>query len=377
MLWAVVQARRRVSRERLHARARLTLVGEERDRHQTVGAEAVPPECGLPEPRAEGERAEPASRVHLVAAFAAVYLIWGSTYLAIRFAIETMPPFLMAAARFLVAGSLVYLWARLHSRERPDRRHWFAAAVVGGLLLLGGNGGVTWAEQRVASGLAALLVATEPLWIVLLDWVRPRGTAPRPAEVVGLLLGFGGVVLLVGPVDSGGGPLVDPLGAAVVVLAALSWAAGSLYSRGAPAPRTPMLGTGMQMLAGGVLLLLVGTAWGEWGGFDPGAVSLKSGLALVYLIVFGAIVGLSAYLWILKHASTAMASTYAYVNPVVAVFLGWSLAGEPLNARVAAAMAVIVLAVLLISLARSGAMDAARGMLSRRASRAGAPREAA
>ena len=285
----------------------------------------------------------------VLAAFAALYIIWGSTYLGIRFAIETMPPFTMAGVRFLAAGAILYAGSRARGAVMPTRPQWRTAAVVGALLLLGGNGGVTWAEQRIPSGIAALLVASTPMWMVVLDALRPGGTRPGWAVVLGLLVGLVGILLLVGPRSLGGEP-VDGLGALAVGGAALSWALGSIYQRGAPKAESTLLNVGMQMLAGGALLLVVGLALGER--LDPAEVSLKSGLALGYLVLVGAIVGYSAYVWLLKVSTPAKASTYAYVNPIVAVLLGWALAGEPLGPRVIASGAAVVLAVALITTAR-------------------------
>lgn len=294
-----------------------------------------------------GETASP-RRLTLIAAFAAVYLIWGSTYLAIRFAIETMPPFLMAGVRFTIAGGILYAVARALGATGPTRRHWKSALVIGGFLLLGGNGGVVWAEQTVPSGLTALIVAIVPLWMVLFDWLRGSGSRPSAGVALGLLLGFLGVGLLIGPNGLGEGARIDPVGAGVVVLASVLWAAGSIYARHARLPDSQPLATGMEMLAGGALLLLVGTGVGEIGRVDPSAISARSALALLYLIVFGAIVAFTAYVWLLRVTTPARAATYAYVNPVVAVILGWSLASEPLGPRVLIAAAMIVAAVVLI-----------------------------
>jgi drug/metabolite transporter (DMT)-like permease len=313
-------------------------------------------------------------RARLLLAFAAVYIIWGSTYLAIRFAIETLPPFTMAAIRFLIAGGVLYAWGRLRGDPAPTRREWRGAAVIGGLLLLGGNGGVVWAEQYVASGLAALFVGAEPLWAVLLDWARPGGTRPSGAVIFGLLIGFAGVALLVAPADAGAQG-THLLGALALIVATISWAVGSIYSRHAPVPASPLMSTGSKMLAGGALLLVAAGVTGEPLRFDAGAVSARSVLALLYLIVFGAIAGFTAYIYLLKHTTLAKASTYAYVNPVVALFLGWMLAGEPLTARTLVATAVILGGVATINLghvavasrrlmARGGAMLRA-GLASR------------
>jgi drug/metabolite transporter (DMT)-like permease len=292
-----------------------------------------------------------ASRARVAAAFAAVYLVWGSTYLAILFALETLPPFLMAGTRFVVAGTAMYLWVRARGAPRPTAANWRATAVVGAFLLLGGNGGVVWAEQRVASGLTALLVATVPLWMVLLEW-RGGGARPTGRVWAGIVVGFAGLGILVGPAELLGGGAADPAGAAVLVLASILWAAGSVYSRRAPLPESPLLGTGMEMLAGGALLLAAGTLAGEWGRVELAAVSARSALALLYLILFGSLVGFTAYVWLLRHVEVAKVSTYAYVNPVVAVLLGWALAGEALTARTGAAAAVIVAAVAVITGAR-------------------------
>jgi drug/metabolite transporter (DMT)-like permease len=290
-----------------------------------------------------------ASAAAIAAALGTVYVIWGSTYLAIRFAIETLPSFLMAGVRFVVAGGLLFAVVAVRGTGRPTRREWAAATVVGALLLLGGNGGVVWAERTVPSGLTAVLVATTPFWMLLFDWLSGRGSRPGPTVWVALALGLAGVVLLVGPLDIASGDRIDPFGAALVLLAALSWAAGSLVSRYAKLPASALLGTAMEMLAGGALLLLAGAIVGEWRDFAPEAVSARSVGALVYLIVFGSLVGFTAYIWLLRASTPALVSTYAYVNPVVAVFLGWALAGETLSPRTLVAAAVIILAVALIT----------------------------
>jgi drug/metabolite transporter (DMT)-like permease len=293
------------------------------------------------------------SRLRLVAAFGAVYLLWGSTYIAIRFALETLPPFWMAASRFLLAGTLLYLFARRRGAAAPEPRHWRSALVVGGLLLLGGNGGVVWAEQRVPSGLAALLVATVPLWMVTLDGVG-RGWRRPPGQVlVGVGMGLAGVALLVGPARFAGGGGVDPLGAAVLLLASLSWTAGSLYSRRAPLPASPLLGTAMEMLGGGACLVVAGLVAGEWSRLDLAAASPRSLLAVAYLVVFGSLVGFTAYVWLLRVSTPPLVATYAYVNPVVAVFLGWAFANEPVTVRTLVAAGVIVGAVMLITTYRA------------------------
>lgn len=302
------------------------------------------------------------SRAMVLTAYAAVYVVWGSTYLAIRFAIETLPPFLMAGVRFLIAGAILFAWARLRGAPAPSRANWMATAIVGGFLLLGGNGGVVWAEQRVPSSIAALLVATLPFWMALLQWLGPDRRRPSGRAMLGVVLGLVGVVVLVGPAAIlGGAGNVDPLGALVLVLASLAWAVGSLYSRGAPMPTSPQLGSGMQMLAGGALLLLFGLAVGERDGLAIERFSTSSLLALLYLITFGSLIGFSAYVWLLRVEPPTRVATYAYVNPVVAVALGWLFAGEVMTPQTMLAAAIIVGAVALIVSAPSATGKPARG----------------
>jgi len=284
----------------------------------------------------------------LVGAFAALYLIWGSTYLAIRFAVETLPPFTMAGARFVVAGMMLYGWARLRGAASPAPRHWPPALLIGILLLLLGSGGVVWAEQSLSSGMTALLIATEPMFLVLLDWLRPGGRRPSWTVAGALILGFFGTSLLFAPWSPPRMSAFDWLGAASVVLASVAWAAGSLYALRAEQPSSPFLSTGMQMLCGGAWLLLAGSLTGEWRTINLAHASLRSWIAVSYLLVFGSLIAFTAYVWLLKATTPARASTYAYVNPVVAVFLGWSLADEVLTARMLLAMGVIIAAVVLI-----------------------------
>jgi drug/metabolite transporter (DMT)-like permease len=297
----------------------------------------------------------------VIAAFAAIYLIWGSTYLAIRFAIETLPPFLMTGFRFLAAGLLLYGWARLRGARRPAPSHWAVAAVVGTAMLGFGVGGVSWAEQHVPSGAAALIVAVGPLWMVLIDWLFYDGERPDLAVLVGILLGFSGVAILIGPEQLAGAGRIDIAGTGVILLGTLAWSFASLYTRKGHLPDSPAQATGMEMLTGSVVLLLAGTAFGEWPRLDLGGVSLRSLLALAYLAVLGSIVALSAYLWLLKVSTPARVITHAYVNPIVAVFLGWALADEPLSARVLVASAVIIAGVLVIVTRRVPAPEVEHG----------------
>ncbi|MGA9116407.1 MAG: EamA family transporter [Bacteroidota bacterium] len=296
-----------------------------------------------------------AFRWKLLAAFAAVYVIWGSTYLAIRFAIETIPPFFMASLRHLTAGCILYAWTRLRGEPRPTLIQWRSAFIVGGMLLLVGNGGVTWAEQMVPSGVTALLIATSPFWFVIFDWLRRGGRIPGRRTILGLALGFAGTVLLVDPAGMGQGGSLDPAGVAVLLLATFSWAAGSLYSRSAPLPASPLLSTAMQMLGGGALLLATSGAAGEFARVPASSFSLRSVGSLLYLVVFGSLVAFTAYVWLLRVTTASRVATYAYVNPVIAVALGWWLAGEMLTTGMTAGAAVIVVAVGLIVTGESGA----------------------
>lgn len=290
------------------------------------------------------------SRAAVAAAFGAVYVIWGSTYLAIKFALETIPPLLMAGFRHLLAGIVLYTFVRLTGGPKPLRIHWRSTAIIGTLLLLGGNGGVCFAEKTVPSGLAALFVTTVPLWMVLLNWLRRDGVRPGIAEVVGVALGLFGVATLMGGLGVVPGEAVDLFGAGVLIVASLCWSWGSIYSRHAPLPKSPLLATAMEMLTGGVMLLIAGAIKGEGAEFVLTNVSGKSILALAYLTVFGSLVAFSAYVWLLQVSTPARVSTYAFVNPIVAVLLGYFLASEQLTARTLVATVVIVTAVLLITL---------------------------
>jgi drug/metabolite transporter (DMT)-like permease len=297
---------------------------------------------------AASEHAPAGAATLLLIAFAAVYIVWGSTYLAIRIGIESFPPLILAGLRHLSAGLILYPLIRWRTNVRPTTANWRAAVIVGFLLLFAGNGGVCWAEQTVPSGVAALLVATVSLWLVFVDWLRPGGHKPVPMVILGLLMGFAGMALLVGPAHLGGSQRVDPRGAAVLLFASLAWACGSLYAKHGGMPNSAMLGVAMQSLTGGVILLIAAFFAGEFRGLHFAAVSLRSWLALAYLIAFGSGIGFSAYLYILHKSTAARVGTYAFVNPVVALFLGWLIAGEPITLRTALAAAVILTAVILV-----------------------------
>lgn len=300
------------------------------------------------------------STARIVIAFAAVYLIWGSTYLAIRFAVETMPPFLMAGTRFGTAGLIVFAWMRARGARAPTRSEWFAATISGALMLLGGNGILSWSEQYVPSGLASLLVATVPIWLVAMGRFGPERVSPTKLEIVGLLFGLVGVVVLISGTGadiglggaSSGMVLLASLG---VVVASICWAAGSMYTRRAKLPEPALYATALTMTAGGALQILVGLGLGELGDLDLAAVSAKSWWSLVYLTLFGSVVAFSAYAWLLRVVRPAAVGTYAYVNPIVAVFLGWWLASEAFTVPMMFGTVIIVAAVVLVQRGRRGA----------------------
>lgn len=289
-----------------------------------------------------------ASRTKLVAAFAAIYIIWGSTYLGIKYAIQTMPPFTMAATRFLVAGALLYGWARLRSDVRTKPVHWLHAFILGALLLCAGAASVVWATERMASGLVALIVAIVPLWVVLIDWLRPGGVRPHGATMAGVLIGLAGMVLLIGPSTIESGDVHLP--ATLALLAgSLSWSFGTVFGRRAVVPGYPPITSAMQLLGGGSCLAIFAVVAGEPARLHPSDFSWQSIVALAYLIIFGSIVAFSAYSWLLRVAKPARIATYAYVNPVVAMFLGWIALGERLTLRTLGAAVVILAGVALIT----------------------------
>ena len=293
------------------------------------------------------------SLLSLVAAFLAVYLIWGSTYLGIHYAIETIPPLLMAGLRFTIAGALLYAFMWCRGSTRPTKTQWKNATIVGGLLLCGGNGLICMAQRHVPTGISALLVATVPLFMALIDWMAFDGRKPSLKVAIGLVFGLVGVLVLVDPWQWQGKP-INPWGAAAILVACVSWAIGSLFSRNADLPKAAFQATGMEMMGGGALLILVGTIRGEWSLVNVDAVSPRSALAVAYLVVFGSLIGFSAYIWLLQKVSSAAVSTYAYVNPIVAVLLGWLFLSEPIGPNTLIAGVLIIIAVLLITLRRRG-----------------------
>jgi drug/metabolite transporter (DMT)-like permease len=281
-------------------------------------------------------------------AFLAVYVVWGSTFLAIRIGDESFPPLLLAGTRHLVTGLMFYPFLRWKTGIRPTLAHWTTASVTGFLLLCIGNGGVCWAELTVPSGVAALLVAMVTLWMVLVDWLRPGGHRPSGRIFVGIVLGFAGLALLVGPAHLGSSGRIDPWGAGVLAVASFAWACGSIYSKHGQLPSSAMLSMSMQCLAGGVALWIGGFLTGEVHNFHLANISVRSWLAVAYLIAFGSGIGFTAYIYILKNSTAARVATYAFVNPVVALLLGWFFAGEELTLRTLLAAFVILGAVVLV-----------------------------
>lgn len=304
-------------------------------------------------------------RSRVIIAFAALYVLWGSTYLAIKYAIVGVPPLVMAGSRFLVAGGALYAVQRWRGADRPTGAHWLAAALTGCLMLGGGNYAVVWSEMRVASGVVALIVAAVPIWMVILDAMRPEGRRPGTLTIAGIIVGLAGVSLLVdfsGSVGgaSSGGARVDPLALLVLLGGTFSWALGSILSKGAALPKDALLGAAMQMLAGGALLTILALVTGQAQRFSPAAVEARAAWSWLYLVIFGSIVGYAAYVWLLQVVDAAKVSTYSYVNPLIAVLLGWLLGGEAMTSRIIVATAVILGSVALISVRSTGSKTGAQ-----------------
>ncbi|QOJ27996.1 MAG: EamA family transporter [Ignavibacteriales bacterium] len=289
-------------------------------------------------------------RVKIITAFASVYLIWGSTYLAIRFVIETMPPFLMAGFRFLLAGGILLLFEKFRSKEpeKITKDHIRSGFIVGGLLLLGGNGGVVWAEQFVPSGLTALLISTVPIWIVVFTMFTGSKSKPDKLTVIGVVTGFAGLLYLVYNTTGFSADSINPFGVLALIFATISWAYGSVITSRLSFPKAKLTAVALQMLGGGVLLTLFSLITGDAFLFNPETVSLKSFLSLIYLILFGSLIGYTAYIWLLEKAGPPKTATYAYVNPVVAIFLGWLLADEVISFEILTGAAIILVSVAMI-----------------------------
>lgn len=298
---------------------------------------------------------QPAPLWLVITAFAAVYLIWGSTYLGIRYAVQTIPPFLMAGTRHLAAGFVLFAFSRVRA-SAPSWAEWRDAAIAGTLMLVIGNGGVTWAEQKIPSSIAALLVALTPLWMVLLDWLRPGGVRPRALVAAGLVVGIAGVALLA----RGHGEHHEAAygwSLAAVMAASIAWAGGSVFNRSARKPPSPFLSVSMQMITGGAVLFVLATMRGELQQFSFAQVTTTSFGSWLYLTIAGSLVGYTAYVWLLHVSTPARVATYAYVNPLIAVLLGCTLGHEMFSHEMIVAGALIIVAVALI--VRGGANSSA------------------
>jgi len=286
-------------------------------------------------------------------ALLALYIVWGSTYLGIKVAIETIPPFFHGSIRFLISGIILVVWQRAAGHPLPTRKQWISAAIIGTLLLLGGNGLVAWAEQTIPSGIAALIIASVPMFLVIFEAVRPNGVKPNWQGIVGLLAGFVGIFILVGPSElSGSTSKLNPLGVAALLSACLFWASGSIYSKTADLPKSSLMSTGAQMLMGSISMFVISLLSGELHGWDITTVSARSLYGLSYLIFVGSLVGFVSYGWLLQNAPISLVSTYAYVNPIVAVLLGVLFADEVLEPRIWIATAVIIGSVIFINSTR-------------------------
>lgn len=301
------------------------------------------------------------TRTALILAFAAIYVIWGSTYLGIRIAVETMPPFLMAAARFLLAGGVLFAFLKLRGAAWPTARQWRINTVIGTFLLLGGNGAVVWAEQYVPSGITALIIGASPLFFVITEWAWPGGTRPTAIVLAAMLLGFAGVTWLAAPWENGLEGSIHLGGLVAILIGSISWSIGSIYSRHAKHGADPFLASALQMLGGGAALVIVALLHGDFGRLDLNAITPRAWGAFAYLVALGSLVGFSTFVWLMKHSTPARVSTYAYVNPIVAVFLGWLILDEPIGPRTLVASAVIIAAVAIITVQKNrGPKSAAR-----------------
>lgn len=294
------------------------------------------------------------NRTRILLAFAAVYVLWGSTYLFIKYAIDTIPPFMLGASRFVVSGGILYALARWRGAPRPTAMELRLAAITGVLMLGLGNGGVMLAEKTVASGVVALIVSTVPIWVVLIDWLRPKGVRPRKAMFAGLALGLIGMVILIGPKAIVGEGHVDEVGTLILLVGSVSWSIGTLMTRWSTRPGSPLVFAALQMLAASAAMLIMSLVTGDWRQFSWSTVSGLSVFSFWYLVVAGSIIGYTAYVYLLGVVSAAKASTYAYVNPIIAVVLGWLFANEPLGGRTLIAAAVILGGVAIITTAQAG-----------------------
>jgi drug/metabolite transporter (DMT)-like permease len=282
-------------------------------------------------------------------AFAIIYFVWGSTFLAIRVGVREVPPFLLAGLRFLIAGLVLFAWMRAKGTVSPTAREWFSATLLAVLIFVLDYGLLFWAERRVPSGIAAVMMATIPVFMALSEILFLKTQRLTPRLGVALLIGIGGVLVLVSRSISFGDSPIDTIGAIALIVAAIGWSVGSALTRKLPLPSSKAMSSGAQMFAGGVLLMITSAALGEFRGFRVQAVSLKAWLALAYLIVAGSIIAFTAYVWLIHHESPTKVGTYAYVNPVVAVLLGYFLGGEGLSLRTIVGTMLVLVSVVAIT----------------------------
>jgi drug/metabolite transporter (DMT)-like permease len=287
-------------------------------------------------------------RTKLWIALLALYIVWGSTYLGIKVAIETIPPFFHAAVRFLASGIILVIWQRSAGVAMPTRQQWISTAIIGNLLLLGGNGLVSWAEQFIPSGIAALIIGSVPIFLVIGEALRPGGVKPNWQAILGIIIGFIGIYVLVGPTREAGMAL-NVFGVIALLSACILWTFGSIYSKNADLPKSVLMSTGAQMLMGSIGLFIVSALTGELVNWDVSAVSARSIYGVLYLIFIGSLIGFVAYGWLLQNAPISLVATYAYVNPIVAVLLGYWFGNETLEPRIWVATAIIVGSVMFIN----------------------------
>jgi len=290
------------------------------------------------------------SNISIIVAFLAIYIIWGSTYTGIKYAIQSIPPLLMSGIRYFIAGLILYLFALAKGAPKPTMQHWKNTTIIGALLLLVGNGAVASAEMLIPSGIAALIVCSVPIWFALFAWLFFKRGKPGAKTIIGIVIGFAGILVLVGPgaiLNTGIG--INPIGVAIITFGTIGWSIGSLYASKASLPSNHITTTGMQMLTGGALLIIAGIANGETAQFHPLLVSKHSIMALIYLIIFGSMIAFSAYGWLMRVVAPSLVSTYAYVNPVIAVFLGWFFFNEPIDKFTIIGSLIIIVALILIT----------------------------
>ena len=293
------------------------------------------------------------NRTRILLAFAAVYVLWGSTYLFIKYAIETIPPFMLGASRFVVSGAILYVLARWRGAPKPTSHELRLAAITGVLMLGLGNGGVMLAEKTVPSGIVALIVSSVPIWVVLIDWLRPKGVRPKKTMFAGLALGVVGMIILIGPRAIVGEGNIDEIGTVILLVGSVSWSIGTLMTRWSTRPGSPLVFAALQMLAASAAMAIMSLTTGDWRQFTWSGMSGLSAFSFWYLVIAGSIVGYTAYVYLLGVVSAAKASTYAYVNPIIAVVLGWMFANEPLGGRTIIAAAVILGGVAIITSSQS------------------------